>query len=206
MPILRFEQADYTVRLDDPATAAKYGIQAVEALPACGTKCKPEDMATIVYSVYLMGQLFHVLYATAHDDRYYQPAHDLYAATVAKLTNDTQRADAQKNADALEKSFKGMKAGFGTHSKDAIGALLNRHNQEVQACYERGLAANPKLSGQLVLNLESDQTGVIKGASTEPAKGADGIAAVAGCVEARAKEWKIPKRAQAGSTRIKLTY
>ena len=22
-----------------------------------------------------MGRLFHILYATAHDDRYYQPAH-----------------------------------------------------------------------------------------------------------------------------------
>ena len=28
----------------------------------------------------MMGRLFHFLYATAHDDRYYQPAHDLYAA------------------------------------------------------------------------------------------------------------------------------
>jgi tetratricopeptide (TPR) repeat protein len=206
MPVLRFEQADYTVRLDDPVAAAKYGIQAVDALPACGQKCSPQDMDTIVYSVYLTGQLFHVLYATAHDDRYYQPAHDIYAATVSKLNDPAKRSDAQKNADALERSFKAMKAGVGTHSKDAIAALLNRHNQEIQACYERGLAANPKLSGTLTLNLESDQTGAMKGASTEPKAGAEGMAGVAGCVEAKAKTWKLPHRAQAGSTRIKMTY
>jgi tetratricopeptide (TPR) repeat protein len=211
LPILRLKQAEYTIRLDEPVTAAKYGKQSVEALPACAAapaanKCSTETMSTIVYSVYLMGQLFHVLYATAHDDRYYQPAHDLYQATVSKLTDDKQRTDAQKNADALERSFKAMKAGVGTHSKDAIGALLNRHNQEVQVCFERGLSANPKLSGTLTLNLESDQTGAIKGASTDPKAGADGMSMVAGCVEGKAKTWKIPKRAQAGSTRIKLTY
>ncbi|HUS27737.1 MAG TPA: AgmX/PglI C-terminal domain-containing protein [Kofleriaceae bacterium] len=206
MPVLRFEQADYTVRLDDPVASAKFGKLAVDALPACGAKCPPQDMATIVYSVYLMGQLFHVLYATAHDDRYYQPAHDLYQATVSKLTDDKQRGDAQKNADALERSFKAMKAGVGTHSKDAIAALLNRHNQEIQACFERGLAANPKLSGTVTLNLESDQTGAIKGASTEPKAGTEGMSMVAGCVETHAKAWKLPKRAQAGSTRIKMSY
>ena len=206
LPVIRFEQADYTVRLDDPVTAATFAKQAVDALPACGAKCSPKDMATIVYSVYLTGQLFHVLYATAHDDRYYQPAHDIYAATVSKLTDDKQRADAQKNADQLEKSFKTMKAGVGTHAKDAIGALLGRHAQEIQACYERGLAANPKLSGTLVLNLESDQNGGISGASTDPKAGAEGMSMVAQCAMDHARSWKLPKRAQAGTTRIKLSY
>lgn len=206
LPVIRYEQADYTIRLDDPAAAAKFAVQAVDALPACGAKCSAKDMATVVYSVYLMGRLFHVLYATAHDDRYYQPAHDLYQATVSKLTDDKQRAEATKDADALERSFKAMKAGVGTHDKAAIGALLARHAQEVQACYERALGTNPKLSGTLTVNLESDQTGVIKGVSTEPKAGMEGISMVAGCVEARAKTWKLPTRAQAGATRMKLSY
>jgi hypothetical protein len=206
LPVVRYEQADYTIRLDDPAAAATFGKQAVEALPACGTKCSAKDMATVVYSVYLMGRLFHVLYATAHDDRYYQPAHDIYQLTVSKLTDNAQRAEAQKDADALERSFKAMKAGVGTHDKAAIGALLNRHAQEIQACYERGLAANPKLSGTLVLNLESDQGGAISGASTEPKAGMEGMSMVAQCAADRAKAWKLPKRAQAGTTRIKLSY
>lgn len=32
------------------------------------------------------------------------------------------------------------------------------------------------------------------------------MAMVAGCVEKRVKTWKLPTRAQAGSTRVKLSY
>ncbi|HEY1548165.1 MAG TPA: hypothetical protein VGG28_10105, partial [Kofleriaceae bacterium] len=39
IPVLRYSEADYTVRLDDPVTAAAYGKQAIEALPPCGQKC-----------------------------------------------------------------------------------------------------------------------------------------------------------------------
>ncbi|HEY5947243.1 MAG TPA: AgmX/PglI C-terminal domain-containing protein [Kofleriaceae bacterium] len=207
LPVIRYQQADYTVRLDDPATAAKYAKQAIEALPACGTKCSAQDMENIVQSVYIMGRLFHILYATAHDDRYYQPAHDLYQLAVPKITKDDKmRADGMKDADILEKTFKSMKAGVGTHDKGAIGALINRHNQEMQACYEQGLAANPKIAGNLVVNFESDQTGAVKGVSTEPKAGMADMAMVAGCVEGRVKKWRLPSRAQAGTTRIKLTY
>jgi hypothetical protein len=210
-PVLRYTQADYTVRLDDPATAAKLAKQSLDALPACGTKCSDKDKENVVESVYIMGRLFHILYATAHDDRYYQPAHDLYAASVPLITmNDKVREEAAKDQANLEGSFKAMKAAYGTHDKGAIGALLGRHNQEVQACYEQGLAANPKLGGSLVVNLESDQTGAIKGATTQPAAGLQDMAMVAGCVAARAKSWNLPKRANGngapGVTRIKLTY
>lgn len=206
LPVIRYQQADYTVRLDDPATAAKFATQAVEALPKCGPKCSPKDMDAIVQSVYVMARLFHNLYATAHDDRYYQPAHDLYQLTLPKLTDDSMRKDAQQAADYLERSFKSMKAGVGTHDKQTISALLNRHNQEAQACYEHALASNPKLTGSVVVNLESDQTGAIKGVSTEPKAGLADLSAVAGCIADQAKSWKLPTRAQAGSTRIKLTY
>jgi tetratricopeptide (TPR) repeat protein len=206
-PVIRYTQADYTVRLDNPEKAAKYAIQAVDALPGCGTKCSDKDKNNVVVSVYIMGRLFHILYATAHDDRYYQPAHDLYASAVPKIVSDPKmREEAQKDADFLEKTFKTMKAGVGTHDKGALGALLGRHNQEVQACYELALASNAKLAGNLTLTLESDQTGVIKGASTEPAGGAQDMALVASCVTERAKSWKLPQRAQAGTTRIKIAY
>jgi hypothetical protein len=211
IPVLRYSEADYTVRLDDPVAAAAYGKQAVEALPPCGQKCSDKDKENIVESVYVMGKLFHILYATAHDDRYYQPAHDLYLLTVPLITmNPTLQQDAVKNQSYLEGSFKTMKAGQGKYDPSAIGALLGRHNQEVQACYERSLASNPKLTGTLVLNLDVDQTGAVKGASTQPNAGAQDMAAVAGCVGDRAKGWKLPARANGkgapGSTRIKITY
>jgi tetratricopeptide (TPR) repeat protein len=207
LPVIRYQQADYTVRLDDPVTAAKFAKQAVEALPGCGNKCTPQDMENVVASVYIMGRLFHILYATAHDDRYYQPAHDLYQIAIPKITlNNQMRTEAQRDADNLEKTFKTMRAGVGTHDKGAIGALLNRHNQEIQACYEQGIAANPKIAGMVVVQFESDQTGAIKGVTTEPKAGMADMAMVAGCVEKRVKSWKLPTRAQAGSTRVKLSY
>lgn len=206
-PTIRYTQADYMVRLDDPVTAAKYAKEAIEALSACGTKCSDKTKHDLVQMVYIMGRLFHVLYATAHDDRYYQPAHDLYQLAVPRLTMDDKlRAEAQKDADTLEKTFKTMKAGVGTHDKAAIGALLARHNQEVQACYEHALAGNPKLTGTLVVHLESDETGKIKGTSTEPKAGLEGMSLVAACVDEQAKLWKLPARAKAGSTRIKASY
>ena len=67
---------------------------------------------------------------------------------------------------------------------DPSNALLSRHNQEVQACYELALGNNPKLAGNLVLHLDADQTGAIKGAATEPKAGLSDMAAVAGCVAA----------------------
>lgn len=210
-PVLRYQQGDFTVRLDDPVTAAKLAKQALEALPGCGQKCTDKDKENVVESVYIMGRLFHILYASAHDDRYYQPAHDLYTATIPLITmNQATHEEAIKDLDYLERSFKGMKAGAGTHDKDAVGALLKRHNQEIQACYEQGLAANPKLGGALTVMLESDQTGVIKGVSTEPKAGLADMSAVAGCAAERAKTWKLPKRANGtgptGATRIKLSY
>lgn len=206
LPILRYTQADYTIRLDDPVATAKYGKQAVEAMPACGAKCSEKDKQDIIYNIYGMGRLLHVLYATANDVRFYQPAHDLYAATVGLLMDNAKRAEAQKDMAVLEATLKNTKAGTGTHDKGAIGALLNRHNQEVQACYETTLAANPKLGGTITLNLESDETGVITGASTEPKAGLADLALVAGCVTEQAKGWKLPKRGSKGSTRIKMSY
>jgi hypothetical protein len=205
-PTIRYTQADYTVRLDDPVGAAKFAKEAIDALPACGTKCSEKDKSMLVQYVYFLGRLFHVVYANTHDDRYYQPAHDLYAVSVSKILDDKTRQEAQKEADTLEKTFQAMKAGVGKHEKGSIGALLGRRNIEVQACYEHALGSNPKLAGTLVVSLESDQTGDIKGVATEPAGGLQGMAAVATCVTERAKKWKLPTRAQAGSTRIKASY
>jgi hypothetical protein len=211
VPVLRYSEADYTVRLDDPVKAAAFAKQAIDSLPACGTQCSNQSKENVVESAYIMGRLFHILYATAHDDRYYQPAHDLYAESIPLITmNPSMQADAGKDQAFLEGSFKSMKAGQGKYDPQAIGALLGRHNQEVQACYERGLGANPKLAGSLVVHLDADQNGMIKGVATEPHAGAQDMAMVAGCVAERAKAWKLPARANGkgapGTARIKITY
>jgi len=206
LPVLRYSQADFTVRLDNPEAAAKYAKQAIDAMPGCGTKCTEQEKQDLIYGVYGMGRLFHVLYATANDVRYYQPAHDLYLASVEKTMDAERRAQTQKDMAILEATLKNTKVGTGTHDKGAVGAILNRHNQEVQACYESVLSGSPKLGGTITLTLEADQSGEIKGATTQPAPGLTELAAVAGCVTEHAQKWKLPKRGMAGSTRIKLSY
>jgi hypothetical protein len=202
-PVIRYSQADFTVRLDAPDTAAKYATQAVEAVAACGAKCS--DKADTYQNIYLMGRLFHNLYATANDRSYYQPARDLYELTIPKL-DPANRAQAEQDLKKLDTTFKNLKVGTGTHDKTALGALLPRHNLEAQACYEAALGTNPKLGGTVVVNLESDATGAIKGVSTEPKAGAADLSAVAGCIADRVRQWKLPRRGMPGNTRIKLSY
>jgi len=205
MPVIRYQQADFTVRLDDPDSAAKYAKQAVEALGKCGDKCTPRDRADTLLGIYLMGRLFHNLYATANDKRFYQATHDLYDLT-APLLDTANQTQAKRDIKTLETTLKNIKPSAGTHDRGAIGALLGRHNEEVRTCYEAALGSNPKLGGTITLTLESDATGVIKGAASEPAPGAAGLAAIAGCVVDHAKQWKLPKRGMAGNTRIKSSY
>jgi hypothetical protein len=205
-PVIRYSQADFTVRLDAPDAAARYAKQAVEALGTCGAKCTDKDKADLVQGVYLMGRLFHILYATANDSRYYQPAHELYGVTVPLLSDAAARAQAEKDVKILETTLRNLKVGTGTHDKGALGALLARRNSEVEACYDLGLQSNPKLGGTITVNLESDASGVIKGVATEPKAGMADLSAVAGCVAERAKQWRLTKRGMAGTTRIKLSY
>ncbi len=202
LPRIRASQAEFLVQLDTPEVAVKYAQQAVAALGPCGAKCNKDD---IVQRMYFVGRLFHNLYATANDRRYYQPAHDLYALTIPLLPAAT-RSEAQGVSDILEKTLKNTKAGTGTHDKGTLGVLLNHHNLEVEACYEATLSTNPKFGGTLTLTLDSDASGAIKGVATEPAAGLADLAAVAGCVADHAKQWKLPKRGMAGSTRIKMSY
>ncbi|HEY4058995.1 MAG TPA: AgmX/PglI C-terminal domain-containing protein [Kofleriaceae bacterium] len=206
VPKLRYSQVLFEARLDNPEQTAKYADQSLKAMPACGTKCKPEELQAIIGNIYGTGRLFHVLYATANDVRYYQPAHDIYMATTPLIMDNAKRAEAQKDIAVLEATLKNTKAGTGTHDKGAIGALLQQHNQEVQACYESALASNPKITGRVTLDLESNETGAITGASTDPKGGLADLALVAGCVTEQAKSWKLPKRGSKGNTRIKLTY
>jgi hypothetical protein len=215
LPTIRYFQADYTVRLDDPASGAKLGKQAIDALPNAGEKLKKEEKDNLILGVWAVARMFHNLYATPHDARYYQPAHDLYALVVPLITSggfpQKQKDEVVQGQIFLEKSLAAIKAGKGgqpLHDKDAIGALLQKHNQEIQACYEQALAANKKLGGNLKVTIEADQTGAVKGVATEPKSGAADLAAVAGCVEQRAQQWKLPKRegGAPGSTRIRLDY
>ena len=206
VPVIRYSQADFTVRLDDPVQSAKYAKLAIEALPACGQKCSDKEKQDLVTAIAGIARVFHFVYATSNDVRYYQPANDLYLLTIPIIMDPATRSERNKDAETLQRTLKNTKAGTGTHDKDAIRVLVERHNQEIQACYEAELTSNPKLGGNLTLQLESDQSGEIKGATSEPKGGMQGIAAVATCAVEQAKKWKLPKRGMPGNTRIELKY
>ncbi|HET7502914.1 MAG TPA: AgmX/PglI C-terminal domain-containing protein [Kofleriaceae bacterium] len=204
--VIRYSQADFTVRLDAPDAAAAFAKQAIEAIGPCGNKCTEKDKADIVQGIYLMGRLFHILFATANDHRYYEPARDLYGLTIPLLSDASLKTQAQKDAKVLETTVKNIKVGTGTHDKGALGALLARHTPEIQACYEAVLGTNPKLGGTIKLDLESDETGAIKGAASEPKAGASELPAVAECIVEHARQWKLPRRGMAGKTRIHASF
>jgi len=206
VPVVRYSQADFTVRLDNPEASMKYGKQAIDALPACGAKCSPKEQQDLINAIAGIARVFHFVYATSNDVRYYEPANQLYLAAIPVIMDPTVRAERNADATKLQATMKNTKAGTGTHDKDAIRVLAERHNLEISACYEGVLVSNPKLGGNLTLTLESDQSGIIKGAASEPKGGAADIAAVATCVVDAAKTWKLPKRGMPGNTRIKLTY
>jgi tetratricopeptide (TPR) repeat protein len=207
-PKLRYTQANYALRLDDPDQVAKFGKATLDALTACGDKCA-KDKDALVETVLSFARLLYVLYATAHDDRFYQPAHDLYAAVIPAVSGGKEEKSTLEESTNLEGFHKAMKPGDGTHAKDQISRLLDLHNQEIQACYELALASNPKVGGTLVVHLESDQTGVIKGVSTDPKAGMAEVSLVAGCAADRVKQWRLPRIANgtgSHTTRIKMTY
>lgn len=205
---LKYYAADFTVRLDQPSASARYALESIKAMPACAEPkpCTKKDKQDIATGIYGIARLFHLLYATANDIRYYQPAHDLYVEVIPLIQDTAMRTQAKSDLTTLETTLKNTKAGTGTHEKQAIGVLMQRHTQEIQACYEETLAANPKLAGTLTLTLESDATGDIKGAASDPKGGAADLPLVASCAVTAAKTWKLPKRGMAGNTRIKLVY
>jgi hypothetical protein len=208
LAVIRYSQADFAVRLDAPDAAAKFAKQAIDAYKGCDDKCNAKEQAEMLKNVYFLARLFHSLYATANDHSYYQPAHDLYDAVIAPKSglDAANQAQAQGDLKKLETTLKNMKVGTGTHDKGALGALLPRHDLEAQACYEAALGTNPRLAGNVVVNLEADASGAIKGVSTEPKAGAADLSAVAGCIANRVKQWKLPKRGMPGTTRIKMTF
>jgi hypothetical protein len=205
VPMLRLGQAKFTVTNDDPTVAQGYAKQAIDALASCA-KCADKDKQAVIGAVHNIGTLFHALYATANDHRYYEAAKVLYELSVDKIADAAAKAEAQKVATQLETTLKNKKVGTGTHDKGVLASLLGLHNQEVQACLEVALLGSRKVAGGLTLNLEVEASGKVKGVATDPKGGLTDVAAVASCVAERAKGWKLPARDMPGTTRIKLAY
>ena len=205
-PKMRFQQAEYALRLGKVDAVASFVDQALKSLATCGTACTAADASELEKSSINLANLFYTVFATAEDPRFFQPAHDLYASITANAPDALSKADATKYSAQLEQTKKSAKPGIGTSDKTATTPFLRIHDQEVQACYENGLLLNPTLAGSLTLTIEFDATGAAKGVATEPPGGAADLAAVATCAEAHARTWLIPSHSKPGTTKIKLPY
>lgn len=202
-PKLYFQQAELTLRFDDPVSGARLGKQALEALTACGAACT--DKADVIAAVQRIATFYHSIYGTSHDLRFYAPALELYNALLA-ASDPAKKPEVEKLTKQLEQTKKNVRAGGGIHDKEIVAALMGLHSQEVLACYEGILTSSPQLAGALVLDLELDKTGSVTGVTSTPPSGDAELAAVAKCATARAKVWRLPARGKPGVTRVKLTY
>jgi tetratricopeptide (TPR) repeat protein len=202
-PKLRIQQAELTLRFDDPVSGARFGKQALEALTACGPQCA--DRVEVVAAVQRVATFYHTIYATSQDLRFYPTAHDLYAA-VLPASEGAKKDEVQHLSDQLEQTKRNVRKGGGIHDKDIVAALLGLHKDEVQACYEAVLAAAPTVAGALALQLEFDATGAVTGASSTPPEGDADLAAVAKCALGRARTWRLPARGKPGVSRVKVNF
>jgi hypothetical protein len=196
---LRFTQAQYIMRLGQPAETAAATDAAYKAAPTAQAKV---ELATGALG---LAKLFHTIYSTALDEAYYPAAKALYLG-VAVNGDAAQKTEAENLTGQLDQTKSNSKAGTGKHQIEVIGPLVAMRELDLVACYEASLLAAPTLAGTLELKLDVAATGAIEGATTSPPGGQEGLAAVASCVEARARGWKLPARTMPGRTAITATY
>ncbi|NVB37749.1 TonB family protein [Pseudenhygromyxa sp. WMMC2535] len=90
----------------------------------------------------------------------------------------------------------------GNLDKDVIRRIVRAHVNEVRACYETGLSADPSLTGTVEIRFEIDATGKVTSATV--ASNDSGDEALGQCVAKAAGTWKFPKPAGGGS--VTVTY
>lgn len=202
---LRLEQAMAAMQLGRPEGVVEYSRQAVEALEACGDACKPKDTEDTHALLFRWARLANTYYATAQDERWYEAARELYAL-YQTIPGGADAATVQNENLQLENAHKRAKKNAGTHDKSALNFVLQPYASQVLACYDRFLQRDPKLAGQLRLDLEISADGKVTGASSEPAGGESGLAAVASCAVDQARGWEFPKRSMPGVTRASVAY
>lgn len=204
LPSIRLLQAEYARRagrIEDVAPAWRAAQAAMAACAACGA----DDRKALADGVAERAVELHTIYATAGDPRYRAAAEALYAL-FATLPEVAARADHATVAQYAADFAKTQPPADGSQYDDAIAVPLAVRRQEVQACYEATLQGEPATGGAVKLTIEVDREGKVAGATTDPPPGAEGLAEVATCIEARARAWRLPSRPRPGTARVTLRY
>lgn len=204
LPSIRLLQAEYARRgghVEAVAAAWKAAAAALAACPSCGA----DERKALGDGIAERAVEAHTTFATSGDARYRRAAEELYAL-FASLPDVDGRADRAAVAQYAADFAKTQPPTDGAQYADAIKAPLAVRRQEVLACYEQALQGAPATGGALALTLEIGQDGAVTGATTDPPGGTEGLAAVASCVEARARTWRLPTRPRPGVARVSQRF
>ncbi len=91
----------------------------------------------------------------------------------------------------------------GQLSREEVSAVVSKHIQKVQACYERALIASPELSGRIVFDWTVSLQGRVRGLRVQTSTLSD--ASVASCVRDEIRGWVFPKP-QGGEVTISYPF
>jgi len=199
----RFRQSDFAARQNLPDRAADLAIEAHKGLASCD-KCSPAVKNAVNQNLSNLGVFYHTTYHSTLDQKYYAPAEKLYQYVGGLGTEKSE--EAKTNLDNLKNTKERINMENGKHDQNNLRTMIMLRREVVKACYEAELLKNGALQGTLSLTLRISDSGAVSGASTEPAEGAEGLAAVATCVIARSKSWAFPGRTVAGTTKVTQAY
>jgi hypothetical protein len=183
---LRLLQALAWTRLVEPAKAAQALAEAWKKLDGLPAAADPLRDA-VAKRIGDLGIRFHFFFQKSRDERFLQPAKDLYALYLSI----PGRADAAKVKDeylpALEQTVKvyAEAKGVGELPADLVKRHMSLYLEQVGACYEAALQSDPALTSEQSLSVSVAADGKV----TEAAASDDNVGK---CIAGRAKSWVFP--------------
>ena len=204
--LLRADLAYLQFRLAEPGKTADLAKESHAKLVACGDPCtKDPRTKNIVESIRAYAMTMHTLYAHSLDERYYAPASGLYQYYLA-MPGAPDVEVVRGYANRLEETRKNADPKAGKHDKEEMLKQFRLKYAAVKACYESLLQGEPTLAGEVKLGVIIKADGSVEGVETTPPKGMQGLAAVGGCLDERARTWKFPGRTVAGKTSVNQKF
>gem|GEM_PF-6414199 len=203
----RLVQAGLYYRINEPLKSVEAAFAAQQGLGPCADKCA-KLKNPVLATLFQLAQVYHTIFASSLDERYHQAAVKLYDAYLAITPPRPDKANATRFYDSLKATKKNTAAAAGFHNNPkALQNILSFRREGPLACYESVLQGQKDLAGVVTTTTEFDETGKITGVTTDPARGAEGLAAVAGCIQDHIKKyWTFPARTVPGKTVTVVPY
>ena len=201
----RLSLADYARRTNEPAKAAKWALEAHKVLAEC-SECTDADKLGTANRLAFLATQFHTIYAYTLDDKFYPPAKELYKFYLERFPEGADVAKLSEQVKQLEQTKSNANPAQGKHDANVMWNYVAIRREVAIACYESVLQGEPKLSGEVTVTIQVDQAGTVSGVTTDPAKGLEGISAVAGCLDERIRSWTFPSRTIPGTTAVQVPF